>query len=966
MTDINNFTIKITKSCPRIYAYEDIAYEGCLKVGYTERDVATRVAEQYPTKRPDGKLPYKIVLDESAIRKDGSHFNDHDVHRRLEKMNLEKKKGEWFCCSKDDVMAAILALREGIENIENRTLNFSMREEQAQAVEQTIQYYKSIKADCPEKTPKFLWNAKMRFGKTFTAYKLAEKMNFKRILILTFKPAVKSAWENDLLQHLDFEGWQFISKKSNDPKDIDIQYKDANKEKPIVCFGSFQDLLGENKTTGGIKTKNEWIHTTNWDLVIFDEYHFGAWRENAKSLFEQDEETQQDLSTYDHNNALDETWLPITTSYYLFLSGTPFKALNSGEFIEEQIFSWTYSDEQNKKAEYAQKFPNEPNPYEALPQMLMFVYEIPDSIKKIAMQGEFDEFDLNTFFKAEGKGENAKFIYEEYVQKWLHFIQGSLSDTSVDYLKQGATNRAPMPFSDIRLLESLSHTVWYLPNVASCFAMSNLLKQQQNKTFFKNYTINVCAGTQAGIGAEALEPILKSMGNNPLDTKTITLSCGKLMTGVTVKEWTGIFMLSNMSSPETYFQAAFRVQSPWEIKKFEEGKITKEIIKRACYVFDFSLNRALRQISEYSCKLGIDKNNTTPEDLNNPEKQVEEFIKFLPVLAYNDSSMRKISASEILDIVTAGTSGTLLARRWESTLLVNVDNDTLLKILANKEALNALMSIEGFRNLNSDIETIVNKSEELKKARKSNDETLPKKEKKKLDETEKELKNKRKEIQEKLIKFATRIPIFMYLTDYREYSLKDVITKLEPQIFKKVTGLNIKDFDLLVSLGVFNESLMNDAVYKFKRYEEYSLTYTGLEKNENDKIGLYDTVISREDFNKLAGNSYLLQEEYNKLLNDFQKSTIATNYNIYDIPDEYDIISLEHDEEDCIEENNSTQNFNEININIGTQVIHKSFGEGTVIDISDKNMKIKVLFYANKEKFFTYPDVFKNGFLALK
>ncbi len=255
----------------------------------------------------------------------------------------------------------------------------------------------------------------------------------------------------------------------------------------------------------------------------------------------------------------------------------------------------------------------------------------------------------------------------------------------------------------------------------------------------------------------------------------------------------------------------------------------------------------MRQIADYSCRLNVND--------DNPEKKVAEFISFLPVLAYDGSSMKQIDAAGILDMAMSGTTSTLLARRWESALLVNVDNDTLRRIMDNKKAMDALMSIEGFRNLNQDIETIINKSEAVQKARKeANDEELSAEEKKELSEEEKQYKTLRKQIQEKLIKFATRIPIFMYLTDYRERTLKDVITQLEPALFKKVTGLKVKDFELLVSLGVFNSALMNDAVYKFKRYEDASLTYTGINKHPAEDIGLYDTVLTRQDAQRVFEN----------------------------------------------------------------------------------------------------------------
>jgi hypothetical protein len=367
--------------------------------------------------------------------------------------------------------------------------------------------------------------------------------------------------------------------------------------------------------------------------------------------------------------------------------------------------------------------------------------------------------------------------------------------------------------------------------------MKNLLNQRTN-SFFKDYTINVCAGTSAGIGIKALAPVIQSL-DNPLKTKSITLTCGKLTTGVTVRPWTGIFMLRNLSTPETYFQAAFRVQSPWEID-LEDSK--KQIMKHECYVFDFALDRALKLIADYSCRLNINE--------SNPEVKVEEFIKFLPVIAYDGSSMKQINASEVLDFALVGTSATLLARRWESTLLVNVDNDTLARLLANEDAMRALMSIEGFRSLDTDIQKIINLTDKVKKTKSKEGKITPK-ERKELTDEEKEYKSKRKQIQEKLIKFATRIPVFMYLSDYREYSLKDVITQLEPSIFKKVTGLNVNDFELLLSLGLFNAPLMNDAVYKFKRYEDSSLNYTGIDKHDRENIGLFDTVITHEDYKAL-------------------------------------------------------------------------------------------------------------------
>lgn len=814
---------------PKIYAYEDThpQYAGLLKIGYTTQSVQERVAQQYPTLRPGGKPPYRIVLEEPAMRSDGTGFTDHDVHRMLRINGIPHAGGEWFRCTVDQVRAAINAVREGQLFEEQRSLNFKMRPEQEAAVAKTMAYFQNYRRE-NGKPPHFLWNCKMRFGKTFAAYQLAKRMGWKRILVLTFKPAVQSAWEEDLRCHVDFQGWQFI-------KPGGLTYEQADKKKPIVCFGSFQDYLGRNPSTGGIKTKNEWVHAINWDCVIFDEYHFGAWREKAKDLFEAEAEAERKAAEGEALDYFDEEILPITSDHYLYLSGTPFRAIATGEFIEEQIYNWTYSDEQKAKEE--SQGPD--NPYAALPRMVLMTYQLPDAIREVAMKGEFNEFDLNVFFSAEGDGDKARFKYEDEVQKWLDLIRGADLPTSLDNLRLGA-QKPPLPYSDVRLLNVLTHTLWFLPSVDSCYAMRNLLAKRQNQ-FYHDYKIIVAAGAAAGIGVHALPPVQEAMGE-PLRTKTITLTCGKLTTGVTVRPWTGIFMLRNSSSPETYFQAAFRVQNPWTIKNPDGTSPNEELIlKEECYVFDFAPDRALRQIADYSCRLNVNE--------DDPEKKVDEFIHFLPVLAYDGSAMRQIDAAGVLEMAMSGTTATLLARRWESALLVNVDNDTLRRLMNNERAMRALMSIEGFRNLNQDIATIINKSEAVKNARReANDRKLSAEEKRKLTEEEKEYKSLRKQIQEKLIKFATRIPIFLYLTDYRERTLRDVITQLEPGLFKRVTGLTVADFELLVSLGVFNSALMNDAVYKFKRYEDPSLVYTGINRHEGEDIGLYDTVLRRAEY----------------------------------------------------------------------------------------------------------------------
>ena len=900
---------------PTIYAYEHIdysAHKGWLKVGYTTRTAEIRVREQNQTSH----VKFKIVLERSAMRKDGSTFDDRLVRDILRKDHIPNPEGEWCVCGVREVEKAIAAAVAGKDNMMERTEDFEMRPEQKRAVEKTSAYFNAFRKDPSNRglIPHFLWNAKMRFGKTFTAYQLALRMGWKKLLILTFKPAVKTAWEEDLLTHKDFEGWQFCQKQD------DREFNRVDERRPFVCFASFQDVLGRN-SVGGIKATNEWIQTVGWDCIVLDEYHYGAWGRNAKNFYDRKDpalrraEEVCEILTEDASSArelearemYDEGLMPLRTGAYLYLSGTPFRAISTGEFIEEQIFNWTYSDEQAAK----EAWQGEHNPYAQLPKMVMLTYQLPDSISEIASRGEFDEFDLNEFFRAE----DDRFLHEEYVQKWLDLIRGAYTENIVTELKLGK-EKPPMPFSDSRLLSYLQHTYWFLPSVAACRAMSVLLRKRSNR-FFDDYKVIVAAGNEAGMGAQAVEPVYNAM-EDPQRTKTITLSCGKLSTGVTVKPWTGILMLRNTTSPETYFQAAFRVQSPWTAKD-EHGE--EIILKPFCYVFDFAPNRALRQVQEYSCQLNVHE--------SNPERKVEDFIKFLPILAFDGSSMKEIDAAGVLDMAMSGTTATLLARRWESAVLVNVDNATLQRLMNSPDAMRALMNIEGFRNLNSDIETIINKSEHVKDTKKEKGDSLSVAEKRQLSEEEKEYKSKRKEIQDKLIKFATRIPVFMYLTDFREYCLRDVIEQLEPTLFRKVTGLTLKDFSLLVSLGVFNSELMNDAVYKFKRYEDSSLEYTGIDRHTGAVVGLWDTAIDTSKTGPVKDRVVDNNSEY-------VEDPLGGGETISRKPWE--------------------------TIRPGDAVTHKSLGPGTIVALDKDYLIVK---FTDRESKFRYPSAFEKGYLEV-
>lgn len=811
-----------TKVYPQIYVYEDKKDLGWLKVGYTTRKVAEdRIREQFNTRLQRDSQPYIFHHVQDAIDIDGKAFTDKDVHRVLISQGVEAN-GEFFKTDLDSVKSAILSVVHKVKLKETRTQDFSMRLEQAEAVEITEKYFKRLLEKDPLSKPKFLWNAKMRFGKTFTSYQLAKRMGFKKILIVTYKPAVEDSWRNDLNSHIDFEGWQFSSRKQGNISELD-------KEKPFVYFASFQDLIGKQED-GTTKKHNEWLNEVDWDIVIQDEYHYGAWRDSAKELVESDEELGENLENANAKS--------INAKSYLYLSGTPFRIIESGEFTEQQIFNWTYADEQRMKAKVAAENP-ENQMYATLPELAIFTYQMPESLKRVASNGEFDEFSLSYFFKAKGEYESAEFVNESEVQEWLDLIRGGTSQNEyeaksieVNLKKKAEGTLENYPFSkygNSSTYKVLSHTLWLLPNVASCYAMAKLLKNKYNK-FYHQYEIIIAAGKEAGSGVDALIPLKEKM-KDPLKTKTITLSCGKLTTGVTVPPWTGIFMLRTLSSPESYFQSAFRVQSSWTIEGEDptKGKIN---MKEKCYVFDFDPNRALSQIDQYATNL--DSRNVSREE------KINEFIKFLPILAHDGFSMERINAEGLLDMTISNTTSSLLAKGWNSMSLLNISPSKMIEMTKNENVMKAINTILSHRkkDTKNDKKTIISSAKVLKKLETKKPKERTPEENELLKKEKKVYKKEEELIKQKLKTLITRIPLFMYLTEHREEKLQDIIINLEPELFTKVTEISIEDFKLLVEIGLFNDKQIDEAVFRFRRFEDSSLEYTGISTNNSENLCL--------------------------------------------------------------------------------------------------------------------------------
>jgi hypothetical protein len=417
-------------------------------------------------------------------------------------------------------------------------------------------------------------------------------------------------------------------------------------------------------------------------------------------------------------------------------------------------------------------------------------------------------------------------VFEEAtrVSEFLNMLRGKLSD---QMKMQVLAGKAPFPYEASVFAAAVRHAVWYMPDVAACFAMRDLLAQHPA---FRDHEVVVAAGSRAGQGAAAKPPVDRAIQAADQAGKpgSITLSCGKLMTGVTVPQWGAILMLRSLKSPESYFQAAFRVQSPWRARD-EHGAVV--VRKPTCYVFEFEPNRALSLVAEYGIRLSSSGEQT-------PSEAIGQLLDCLPIYGFSGGAMLKLDVNAVLDWATAGIGATALAQRWNSPLLVNVNEYTLDAVLKHPGLLETLEQIEDFRALVNTASQVVTSTKLLKQAKREQSGQLSGEQKKLQSQTTKQ----RKEIREKLQKFLAKIPVFMYVTDFREEALKHVIESLDTALFERVTGLTIDDFTLLSNLGLFNAQHMNHAIYQFRSFERASLRYAEPTSEDEGpaKVGLWD------------------------------------------------------------------------------------------------------------------------------
>lgn len=620
---------------PQIYAYtlptekEDL---GWIKIGYTERkNVDDRIKEQTHTAAI--RLTYSKLWSEPAkFAKNEGWFKDKQFHsylRRYKKVS-QRQGTEWFYYdghpqkSHQDFMD----FRNNQKSQIKEQLTYQLRPEQVAAVHQTLDYAHN------HPNSEFLWNAKPRFGKTLTTYDLARKLDAKTVLVVTNRPAVANSWFDDFEKFISWQtSYAFIS--TNDTlKDRPVLTIDefnnepfsGSKKDKMITFISLQDLKGAI-SFGGNYDKLKWVKDSHWNLLVIDESHEG-------------------VDTFKTDIAFNN----INRDFTLNLSGTPFKAVASGKFKQNQIYNWTYADEQQAKANWHDSEKN--NPYRSLPKLNLFSYQMSPMITDEVNQGaqingdNIDyAFDLNEFFAT---NQNGHFIHEMDIKKWLDTL----------------THNEKYPFSTKELRNKLKHTFWLLNRVASAKALEKLLKEHP---VFKDYEIILAAGDGHGfdddqtINEKSLDKVKREIKKND---KTITLSVGQLTTGVTIPEWTAVLVLSNLKSPSQYMQAAFRAQNPWE--HMVNGQVYQ---KENAYVFDFAPERTLTIYDEFANDLSkqTSNGNGTTKDR---EKNIGRLLNFFPVIAEdNQGKMVELSVNQVLTIPRAIKAQEVVRRGFMSNLL---------------------------------------------------------------------------------------------------------------------------------------------------------------------------------------------------------------------------------------------------------------------------------------------------------
>ena len=666
-------------------------------------------------------ITYELLHTEIAIFvRDGkiAAVNDKEVHEVLLRSGIKRKvfdkvngANEWFCCDLETAKRAIAAVKEGRKALKGSEISIGQspiqfRPEQREAIDKTLKQFK--------KGSQMLWNAKMRFGKTLSALQVVkERGDFRRVLILTHRPVVDAGWFEDFGKiFYDSDEYAYGSKTNGDTF-VSLERRARRNECRYIYFASMQDLRG-SELVGGNFDKNNDIFSTPWDLIIVDEAHEGTQTELGKAVMAE---------------------LTKEKTKVLRLSGTPFNLLD--DFKEDEIYTWDYVMEQRAKAQWDIDHPGDHNPYSGLPRLNIYTYDLGRLMTEYA--DEDIAFNFREFFRTNDDGE---FVHKAHVENFLNLL------TKTD-------EESMYPFANKRYREIFRHTLWMLPGVKAAKALSTMLKNHPVFGMFE--IVNVAGdGDEEEANEEALRKVEKAIGKDPDQTRTITLSCGRLTTGVSVKPWMGVFMLSGSfnTAASAYMQTIFRVQTPATIN----GRI-----KEDCYVFDFAPDRTLKVLAEtakISTKAG--------KHGESERKQLGEFLNFCPIISIDGGKMKeKVTVDKMLQQLKRVYVERVVQNGFEDGYLYN---DELMKLSdVDIKEFDELKGIIGQTKAMAKSNDITVNDQGLTKEEYAEKEKLEKKKKRELTEEEKarleELKKKKK-IKDDAISILRGISIRMPLMIY--------------------------------------------------------------------------------------------------------------------------------------------------------------------------------------------------------
>ena len=877
-----NPTIKVSQN--KIYIYEtpnNLDTKGFLKIGQTERDSEDRILNQTGT----AMIRANILAEYEAIDDNGQVFSDKEIHQFLLRKGIENlkhygsgKNSEWFKIGFNEIDRVIKNRQHFIDDfkfLKDKPIEIQLYPSQQEALDQTYSRWKVLQEN-PNTTDsnirKFLWNAKPRFGKTLTAYKFAEKIHAKNVLIMTQRASISNSWFSDYHEYIrnsKDSNYEFGSSKDNKIENEEIVKAQAldekiseklayNENKNLIYYTTLANIKGKDEA-GEFKKKNAWIFNAHWDLVILDETHEGTTTDAMTKV----------LESLDHD-------------FLLELSGTPFRKMTETQgYTAKNTYSWSYTEEQEVKENW--DYSQGKNPYINLPKLNMYTFQVPSNVRVTSDLSEYS-FDFNEFWKISAD----KFIHEQEIDTFLDILSNQkerYDDPQTQYY----------PFADKDTREQLRHTFWKLPSTA---AVKLLAKKLRTHEFFSQYKVIEAAGSKEGRSSIKAEKEVKAaIGDNGLKTKTITLSVDMLTTGTTVKEWTAVLMLDNTSDTGKYIQTVFRAQTPWK-STFEDGTT---FVKTNAFVFDFNPDRVLKIAEEYAnmdTKTGVEIVGNSTADR---QTKTRTLINFLPIIAMDeDGEMRYLDAKDAVSIINYTAARKIVDEGFMSNNLFNVkalfrmkgkDYEQVREIMSEISPVSALDKRKNKKQQGEPLaeenpedtfeiekEKVISQSNlgekkfaAIEEATSLGDENLDlvlerateqageeiikedlekfEQAKKPFEEAKKKQKTEEEKFRDHLRGFARTIPVLLMAYAHSEMTFENFEKRIPQVDFEQVTGITKEQFEYLRQARddsgepIFVESAFNSAIHEFLKRKRTTEHYYKSEA-EGD---IYDNIPSQEN-----------------------------------------------------------------------------------------------------------------------